>query len=267
MKTVYGLLFLVIVCLASGCGRPTRTQTHTDEMSPKASQARTQSQNQTPAHAPTAERIQKAAENIIENDPQYQTTSRPLSAEQIRKAAAIIDENALKNHRPITAEQIQRMAKIIVEYAPKSQTPSRPLSAEQIQKIAEIILEHTPEHTHVRVGGGSFGWVLLSPDVKSNLPEVQDAVLARLRQKYTVYYDEKDVPDELKPHNGRGGSKAFRNGFRFSYRVEFIGEGSIKVHISDWEASLSASSQWKKFKWLPSEHNWKVTDKGGMAVS
>ena len=68
----------------------------------------------------------------------------------------------------------------------------QPLSKEQVESLATEVTTNTPEHVHF-VKGTTFSWVLFEQE-DSGPAGLIEAVLNRLREKYTVYRSKEDVP-------------------------------------------------------------------------
>jgi len=138
------------------------------------------------------------------------------------------------------------------------------LTQEQISALAERIVENTPEHIHW-AKGTVFSWVLLSPETDSAPPALRDEVLARLKQKYTVYLRKEQLPDDVMMKDGTGKLIGYHRGFSFSFQVELEIERTVKVHYADWEGNVAGSRHWTRYKWAGS--NWKVAEQGPLWVS
>ncbi|MBI2421635.1 MAG: hypothetical protein HYV27_02315 [Candidatus Hydrogenedentes bacterium] len=141
--------------------------------------------------------------------------------------------------------------------------PAR-MSSAQVAQLADRILENTPEHVHW-VEGTTFDWVLLGDGVVSNPVGLNEAVLARMEQRYTVYRSAAEIPEGLVEREADGQISAFKGGFRFDYGVTFLGRGRVKVAYADWEAFLAASSHWKVYRWNGAE--WEIVDHSTLTVS
>jgi len=134
----------------------------------------------------------------------------------------------------------------------------------QMRLLAARILENTPEFIHFDQGT-VFQWVFLDPDTKAQ-PELREEVVQRLGRKYTVYLDEKDIPDALVEKTADGaGCVAYRAGFFFSFKVEPQDDGTVKVQYRDWEGVRAATSHWTTYKWTGSE--WTAIEEGPMTIS
>lgn len=137
------------------------------------------------------------------------------------------------------------------------------LTETQVNSLADRILENTPEYIHWSEGT-VFSWVYLENEPQENLEALREVVLERLRAKYTVYLHEADIPEDLR-NGAPEGIRGYEDGFSFSYRVEQVSEGTIKVYYADWEGMLAASMRWIRYKWTGA--NWKVVEKGPLLIS
>jgi hypothetical protein len=129
--------------------------------------------------------------------------------------------------------------------------------------LADEVLKNTPEYTHF-APGTVFSWCLFRSPKEDPLPELTQAVLARLRKKYVVYLSDAEIPAEEKLfHDGRLGG--YRNGFSFEVHLERLGPRLVKIHYADWEGLLAASRHHQVYKWTG--RAWKVVEKSAMVVS
>lgn len=143
-------------------------------------------------------------------------------------------------------------------------TNANKLTEIQIKLLASRILENTPEHIHF-AEGTTFSWVVLSPTIKENPRALQDEVIRQLKEKYTVYSRKEEIPDRLVVKDNKGHPVGYRDGFSFSFKVEFEKEGTIKVYYTDWEGILAASSHWKRYEWTG--NNWNAAEQSPLEVS
>ena len=141
---------------------------------------------------------------------------------------------------------------------------TRQLTDVQVRLLATRILENTPEYIHFDKGT-SFSWVVLSPEVNTNPKSLRDEVIRQLQQRYTVYFRDQELPDNLLIKDENERLFEYRGGFWFSFRVEFERQGTVKVHYADWEAMLAASSHWERYKWTGTK--WKAIEIGPVSVS
>ncbi len=130
--------------------------------------------------------------------------------------------------------------------------------------LAERIIENTPEYVHFRPGA-KFAWVLFSPVTTSNALELQNEVLSLLKKKYTVYYNDADIPQEYLHHGSKGELIGYKNGFSFGYHAEMENEGMIKIQYCDWEGNLGGSNHWTRYKWMGTY--WDIIEKSPLIVS
>jgi hypothetical protein len=148
---------------------------------------------------------------------------------------------------------------------PHPQTsPASELRARQMRKLAERILENTPEHTHFS-WPAFFRWVLVSPEIDKNPPDLNQEVLHLLKARYTVYTRKQDVPERFVHKDQNGTLQGYEGGFDFKFIVVFEDEITVKVKYSDYEGNMAASFHWKRYRWTGG--NWKIIEKSGMLVS
>jgi hypothetical protein len=138
------------------------------------------------------------------------------------------------------------------------------LTREQTRALAQRIIDNTPEHVHW-AKGTVFSWVLLSPEINSNPPELRDEVITRLKQKYTVYLRKEELPDEVLMKDSTGGLAGYRCGFSFSFQIELESDRTVKVHYADWEGNVAGSRHWTRYEWAG--FGWKVVGKSRMEIS
>lgn len=136
------------------------------------------------------------------------------------------------------------------------------LSSLQIQALAVRVLENTPEHLHW-APGTKFAWVLFDP-TQSEAPEaVRTEVLRQLKQKYTVYQSENEIPDNYRKTRNEQ-LVGYADGFSFTFKMKFE-EELLHVDYSDWEGNLAASWHTVTYRWNGKE--WAVVKTGPMTVS
>ena len=140
----------------------------------------------------------------------------------------------------------------------------QPPTKNQIQLLANKIVKNTPEYVHF-AGGTKFSWVLLSLKTDSVPESVRDDVIHQLKEKYTVYLRENDVPDNLKKKGPNGSLMGYKDGFSFSFEVKFEKRRTVKVSYSDFEGNVAASSHWTRYRWTGKD--WKETEKSPVVVS
>jgi hypothetical protein len=138
------------------------------------------------------------------------------------------------------------------------------LSKLQITLLAHKILENTPEYIHF-AEGTKFSWILLPEETKKNPKSIQEEVIKQLKDKYTVYLKKEAIPPELLFKNLSGSLIGYKEGFYFSYVIEFEEKETIKIYYSDWESNKAASSHWKRYKWI--DGDWRVIEKSILRVS
>jgi hypothetical protein len=129
--------------------------------------------------------------------------------------------------------------------------------------LADEVLRNTPEHTHF-VRGTTFSWCMFRSPKDDPLPEVTQAVLAKLRGKYVVYLSDSEIPDALRRFDA-GRLVGYSNGFSFAIHIERLGPRVVKIHYSDWEGNLAASAHYKVYRWTG--RSWRVVKKSAMLVS
>lgn len=148
------------------------------------------------------------------------------------------------------------------EHKPVISTADTALSSAQIQALAVRILENTPEHLHW-APGTTFDWVLIDPTHIEAPEVVRSEVLRRLKQKYTVYQSDKDIPDNDK-ETINGQLAGYTKGFSFNFKLRFEDE-LVHIDYSDWEGVLAASWHTVTYRWNGKE--WAVVRTGPMTVS
>lgn len=132
------------------------------------------------------------------------------------------------------------------------------LNSKQVRMLATIILTKTPEHIHMPESS-NFTWIWLDLKSKNNPPELEEEVIRQLREKYTVYLQESEIPKDKVHTNEQGERIGFSNGFRFSFETEIERSDVVKINFSDWVGNLGASWHWAKYKW--DGIRWKVIEK------
>ena len=138
------------------------------------------------------------------------------------------------------------------------------LTGAQVDHLAERILENTPEHVHF-VDGTVFSWVFLDVAPQTDLAALQEVVLNKLRERYTVYVYESEIPRHRLIKTDDGRLRGYKEGFQFSYRIEREAEGTIKVHYSDYEGELAASGHWERYRWTGND--WELVEESAMIVA
>ena len=129
--------------------------------------------------------------------------------------------------------------------------------------LAEEVLKNTPEHLHFSPGA-IFSWCYFETPEPDPIPSLTEAVLTKLRAKYTVYLAESEIPPSYKVERD-GRFVGYRRGFHFRLRTEVLDERTVKIHYYDFEADLAASFHFEVYKWTGSA--WKVVEKSPLAVS
>ncbi len=143
------------------------------------------------------------------------------------------------NHRPLNPDDVT-------------------LNSKQVRMLANIILTKTPEHIHMPESS-QFTWVWLNVEDKENPAKLNDEVIRQMREKYTVYLKESDIPKEKIHTNEQGERIGFSNGFRFSFETEFERSDVVKINYSDYVGNMAASWHWTKYKWNGTR--WKIIEK------
>jgi len=92
------------------------------------------------------------------------------------------------------------------------------------EKLADSIMEKTPKDI-------KCDWVVLE-GIKDNPEILNAAVLKKLKKKYKVYNDRKDIPSKYKIYDSKE-LVVYRGGFYFSYKLWCDLEGeNVELHIS-----------------------------------
>lgn len=133
----------------------------------------------------------------------------------------------------------------------------------RIDLLAREILKNTPEYIHYDKGA-RFRWVVIGTTHDTG-SELHGEVIKQLRQKYTVYLSNDEVPERLKRRSRDGRLVGYKEGLRFSFRTEFREPRIVTIHYSDWEGSLAASWHWKRYEWTGT--SWRVVEKSPITVS
>ncbi len=144
------------------------------------------------------------------------------------------------------------------------QEPTEGWARAQVEALADEIVRHTPEHVHFEEGT-RFSWMLLETQEPERIPGLNQAVLGRLRERYTVYLSQEDIPPDRQILAPDGTLQAYRDGFRFKFEVEILAPGRVKVRYEDWEGNLAASGQAITYAWRGS--SWEVVEEGPLYVS
>jgi hypothetical protein len=138
------------------------------------------------------------------------------------------------------------------------------LNKEQIDDLKLQIVKNTPEYTHFEPGA-KFDWVFLQVDSLSVQKELYDTIVQEFKKRYTVYLAKENIPIEHINKSENGYLMGYNNGFRFSYRCEFLNRNKLRIHYDDYEGCLAASGFWIIYKW--NGKKWKIVKKGPMWVS
>ena len=141
--------------------------------------------------------------------------------------------------------------------------PVRPPDESDFDGVAKQVLDNTPEHTHW-VKGTKFSWCMFISPKDNALPQLTEKVLARLRKKYTVYLTEDEIPAASKMFRN-GEMVGFKNGFMFRMEIEPLGATRLRIHYSDWETQLAASTFSVTYEWTG--RSWKSAGRDRMTVS
>ena len=129
--------------------------------------------------------------------------------------------------------------------------------------LADEALLNTPEHTHY-APGSTFSWCLFERPEDDPLPSVTEAIISKLREKYTDYLAEEEIPEDRQIlHEGH--FVGFDDGFLYKVRFELLSPIRVKVYYEDFENGLAASSHYKVYRWTGK--SWKITIKSRMIVS
>jgi len=91
------------------------------------------------------------------------------------------------------------------------------LTKEQAEKLADRIMEHTPKENEYKT---KFEWVVLE-DIKDNPEILNTAVLEKIKKKYQVFNNKKDIPEKFKVYQ-EGIFRDYTGGFTFYYNVTFV---------------------------------------------
>lgn len=148
--------------------------------------------------------------------------------------------------------------------SPQGKKIAEKLSKTQIRLLAQEILRNTPEYIHFS-NSSHFSWVVLTPEVQANPQALQGEVLNLLSEKYKVYVDTKELPEDLIEKNSKGMMIGYKKGFSFSYTLTFEENGIIKIHYHDYEGNLASSGHFKRYKW--NGKNWEIIEKSALIVS
>ena len=171
---------------------------------------------------------------------------------------------------PAFGDMKKIIALIVFLVSCSSHSPHRDASTvfseSQIDSLVQEIMRHTPEYTHY-VEGYKFDWVLFTPPDKDPYPAITNKIRSELKQKYTVYDKDGDLPAELisyDPDDPVGG-KIYLGGFEFSVEIRRLYENTIEVTYDDFENSMAAGNQTIRYQWQG--NRWKVIWESDLMVS
>ncbi len=134
----------------------------------------------------------------------------------------------------------------------------------RIEALADEIVRHTPEHVHY-AEGTAFSWVFVELQEPQPIPGLSEAVLKRLRERYTVYRSEEEIPEDRLSRAPDRTLLGYQDGFRFKFEVEVLGPDRVKVRYEDWEGNMAGSGQTITYEWNGSA--WEIVEKGPLFVS
>ena len=124
--------------------------------------------------------------------------------------------------------------------------------------LTHVAMSCRPEFTHF--DNARFKWVCLyNVNVEAVDPDVAQDIKDAFEERYDkVYYDERDIPEELivyRTVDGKQKRIGYKEGYLYSIAFHRPGFMNVMVSHHDYEASLAAYSRqawyfWILFRWV-----------------
>ncbi len=145
---------------------------------------------------------------------------------------------------------------------PPALPPLPPTPQPDYRELVHFVMKNTPEYIHF-TPDTDFSWCIFEPLEPDILSQLTEAVLTNLRDKYTVYRSQSEIPHEKKVLQD-GKIVAYKDGFNFRIRVELINRQTVKIFYYDWESLGVGSCHHAVYQWT--QDTWKVIEKSLLDV-